>query len=78
MVWAGVCALGKTPLVFIPQGVKINSEVYQSVVLTKLHKWARKQFGRLHWIFQQDGAPAHFSKSTLEFLKEKSGIRNFW
>uniref|UniRef100_A0A8R1EEL5 HTH luxR-type domain-containing protein n=1 Tax=Caenorhabditis japonica TaxID=281687 RepID=A0A8R1EEL5_CAEJA len=33
MVWAGITATGKTPLVFIERNVKINSEVYQKIVL---------------------------------------------
>ena len=32
MVWAGICASGKTPLIFIEQGVKINSTVYQQIL----------------------------------------------
>jgi hypothetical protein len=30
MVWGGICASSKTPLVFINKGVKINKENYQS------------------------------------------------
>ncbi|XP_070132556.1 uncharacterized protein [Drosophila bipectinata] len=33
MVWGGICATGKTPLVFIDQEVKINQEVYRRDIL---------------------------------------------
>jgi hypothetical protein len=78
MVWAGVCESGKTPLIFVPQGLKIDSNAYQTLILTKLLKWGRKHFERRHWCLQQDWAPAHGSRSTLEYLRNRSGIRNFW
>lgn len=33
MVWAGISQNGKTPLVFVDRGVKINAEVYQKRIL---------------------------------------------
>jgi hypothetical protein len=33
MVWGGICTSGKTPLVIINEGVKINKEYYQSQIL---------------------------------------------
>ncbi|XP_023230490.1 uncharacterized protein LOC111630602 [Centruroides sculpturatus] len=33
MVWDGICARGKTPLVFVDQGAKINQDVYCRDVL---------------------------------------------
>lgn len=70
MVWAGVCASGKTPLVFVEQGVKINKDVYvrdilQAVVLP----WAQQHFGDQKWTLQQDSAPAHRAKTTQEWCK---------
>ena len=32
MVWAGVSAAGRTPLIFVPTGVKINSKTYQDLI----------------------------------------------
>ena len=32
MVWAGICATGKTPLVFMEKGVKIKFDAYQNVL----------------------------------------------
>ena len=33
MVWAGVSAVGRTSLVFVPPGVKINALTYQDLIL---------------------------------------------
>ena len=47
MVWRGICATGKTPLVFIDRNVKINAQVYQQKVLKdKLKPWATNHFGQ--------------------------------
>lgn len=70
MVWAGITASGKTPLVFIDLGVKINQEVYQKTVLEKaLVPWARRHFGESNWVFQQDSAPSHAGKSTQNWMR---------
>ncbi|VDO80847.1 unnamed protein product [Heligmosomoides polygyrus] len=68
MVWAGVCATGRTPLVFVERGAKINTDVYLNDILKKeMLPWAQEHFGSTTWTFQQDGAPAHNSKKTQEW-----------
>ena len=70
MVWGGICATGKTPLVFIDRGVKINAQVYQRQVLRDVVlPWSQKHFGKAEWYFQQDWAPAHGAKTTLDLCK---------
>ena len=70
MVWAGVTSTSRTPLVFVPQGVKINQSVYRNDILEKVLKpWARKHFKKDMWIFQQDSAPAHRATATQEWCK---------
>ena len=65
MVWGGICASAKTPLVFVDQGVKINQEVYRRDILeTMVLPWAQQHFGDVNWTFQQDSAPAHKTKMT--------------
>ena len=65
--WSGgVTATGRTPLVFIDLGVKVNSEMYVADIL---ETWATKHFEGRHWIFQQDSALAHKSKTTQAWLK---------
>ncbi|PIC39650.1 hypothetical protein B9Z55_011270 [Caenorhabditis nigoni] len=69
MVWGGITATGKTPLVFIDRNVKINSEVYQKTVLMdNLLPWATQHFAGRPFILQQDWAPSHGSKSTIAVL----------
>lgn len=70
MVWAGICASGKTPLVFVDEGVKINQEVYRLKILEAIVlPWAQKHFGEQEWTFQQDSAPAHKAKTTQDWCK---------
>jgi hypothetical protein len=70
MVWAGICATGKTPLHFVRPQAKINAEYYQEHILKNcLLPWSEKHFKKQHWTFQQDSAPAHKGKSTIMFCK---------
>jgi len=65
MVWGGITANGKTPLIFIDEGVKINAEIYKKKVLEDvLVPWAGRHFGNRRWVLQQDGAPAHTANSV--------------
>ena len=46
MVWAGISGLGKTKLVFVPKGVKINAKTYkkhvlESTVISRANKYAK-------------------------------------
>ena len=38
MVWAGISASGRTPLVFVPSGVKINASTYRELILEPVVK----------------------------------------
>ena len=69
MIWAGATSTGRTPLVFIPHGVKINQEVYRETILEKVVKpWA-------HEHFKQDSAPpAHKAKMTQVVQEEFSRV----
>ena len=70
MVWAGVSAIGRTPLVFVPPGVKINSISYQELILEPVVKdLSEVVFSGESFLFQQDGAPAHTSNSTQFWLR---------
>lgn len=70
MVWAGICATGKTPLVFIDSGVKINKDVYRKDILEDVVlPWAQQHFGNQLWTFQQDSAPSHRAKTTQDWCK---------
>jgi hypothetical protein len=70
MVWAGITATGKTPLVFVDRNVKINAAVYQQLILRDTQDpWAKKHFKNRPWTFQQDWAPAHSAKTTISLCK---------
>ena len=60
MVWAAVTATGRSPLLFVPTGVKLNSEQYISDILEGcLLSWAEQHFKDELWTLQQDLAPSH-------------------
>ncbi|UYV67036.1 hypothetical protein LAZ67_4003714 [Cordylochernes scorpioides] len=66
MVWVEVTSEGKTPLVFIDRNIKIDSQVYQDVILRDcLLPWARQHFTGHNFILQQDWA--YGSQSTIAF-----------
>lgn len=70
MVWGGICASGKTPLIFVEKGVKLNKENYlrdilQSVVLP----WSQQHFENQFWTFQQDSAPSHGAKIVQQWCQ---------
>ena len=63
MVWAAITATGRSPLVFVPSGVKLNSHHYISDILeAELLPWACKHFYGAPWTLQQVCTPAHGSK----------------
>lgn len=77
MVWAGICASGKTPLVFIDRNVKINAACYQQKVLRDvLEPWSAQHFGAGGFTLQQDWAPSHSAKSTIAVCREL--FPGFW
>uniref|UniRef100_A0A914VSL0 Transposase n=1 Tax=Plectus sambesii TaxID=2011161 RepID=A0A914VSL0_9BILA len=67
MVWGGVTHSGKTPLVFIDEGVKVNQDVYRQQILEQaLLPWAQQHFCDEDWTFQQDSAPSHKARTVQE------------
>ena len=71
MVWAAVSPAGKSPLVFVPEGAKINKETYIETILEQaLKPWAEKVYGDTPWTFQQDGATSHTARVTQQWCEE--------
>jgi len=64
----GVSALGRTNLHFVDPGVKVNGQYYQDILLTRDLPPDIKQYSN-YFTFQQDGAPAHRARETVELLK---------
>jgi len=72
MVSVGVSALGCTDLIFIEPGVKINGQYYRDVLLAQGLLPAIRDISGEFFIFQQDGAPSHRAKETVEFLSSET------
>jgi len=71
MVWGGVTANGKTPLVFVEKGAKIDAKFYQERILRDVLKpWADSHFGEAQWTLQQDWTPSHRAKSTKALCRQ--------
>ena len=72
MVWAAVTTTGRSPLLFVSMGVKLNSEWYVSDILEDcLLPWAKQHFKDKPWTLQQDSAPFHGSKFTQSWILRK-------
>ena len=72
MVWAAVTETGKSPLLLVPSGVKLNSQWYITDILEGcLLPWTNQHFQGEQWTLQQDSAPSHGSKLTQSWIKRK-------
>jgi len=71
MVSVGVCQLGCTELFFVDPGTKINGAYYRDVLRQKLLPAIRCVSGK-NFIFQQDSAPAHRARETVEVLRRET------
>ncbi|KAJ3452690.1 transposable element tc1 transposase [Anaeramoeba flamelloides] len=58
----------------------VNSESYQKKVISRCRVFTDmdKEFGKWNWILMQDGAPAHTSRSTKEYLSKKCSVLENW
>ena len=73
MVSVAVSRMGKTSVVFVEPGAKINSEYYcENVLRQSLLPEIQETCGRHNWTLQQDGAPAHTAKNTINFLHQEN------
>ena len=58
MVSVGVSKLGRTHLIFVDPGVKINGAYYRDVLLTQEMLPVMREISGDFFILQQDSAPA--------------------
>lgn len=72
MVSVAVSAMGSTRLHFLEPGVKINGEYYRNVVLKDMLLPDIRSICGDCFVFQQDGAPAHRARQTVEFLRKET------
>jgi hypothetical protein len=68
MVSVGVSALGRTGIHFVEPGVKINGDYYRNTLLLEDLLPDIQELSEF-FIFQQDGAPAHRARETVELLQ---------
>ena len=71
MVSGGVSNMGKTSIHFIEPGVKVNSHYYCHTLLSAMLP-EMDRIGENDYILMQDGARAHTSVYTLEYLRENA------
>lgn len=73
MVSVGVSRIGKTSVVFVEPGAKVNSRYYCEHVLGQgLLPAIQATCGRHNWTLQQDGAPSHTARNTINFLHQEN------
>jgi hypothetical protein len=61
---------------FFANREKVNAEVYCNVLDAKIIPWMKAKASGKKFVFQQDSAPAHTARKTVDLLK-RSGVR-FW
>ncbi len=64
------------PPIWVPPGIKINSDAYVELLCRKIKPWIDATYAPGTWVFQQDGAPAHTSKKTQDYLRQEGWC--FW
>ena len=69
MIWGAFSSFGTSEIVFIDG--RMNSTVYQTMLKTHLLGYMAR-WPHIEFIFQQDNAPVHASKSTREWLCNNS------
>ncbi|GFX71403.1 DDE_3 domain-containing protein [Trichonephila clavipes] len=71
MVRGGICASGKTHLVFVEEGVKISQKVYQrDIIEAAVLPWDQKHFENANWTAStQDSALVCKAKKSQKWCK---------
>ena len=69
MVSVAVSKSGKTNIHFIEKGTKIDGLYYRDTLLRRCLLPDIQRLSGDDYVFQQDGAPSHRSRLTVEFLK---------
>jgi len=72
MVSVGVSVLGCTDLIFVQPGVKVNGAYYRDVLLNQHLLPTIKHVSGGYFTFQQDSAPAHRARETIDLLSREA------
>ena len=65
-----VSKLGCTELIFVQTGVKVDGAYYRDVLLSHQMLPAIRHLTGDVFVFQQDSAPAHRARATVEYLSQ--------
>ena len=76
MVWGAISESWKSPLIFVKEGVKVNTDSYVNDILTPALASMKEKFKNKSFTFQQDSTPSHTSKKTQKWCKEH--FPSFW
>jgi hypothetical protein len=79
MVFGGFCATWQTALIAMEHGT-VDSEVYIEELIDQsgLIAGMNEQFGIQQWTLMQDGATAHRSMETMEYLRTYCDVLEDW
>ena len=72
MVSVAVSKMGVTQLIFVDPGVKVNGQYYRDVVLAQQMLPAIKHVAGDAFVFQQDSAPTHRARATIQLLQQET------
>jgi transposase len=72
MVSVAVSKMGVTELIFVDPGVKVNGQYYRDVLLSQQMLPAIKHVAGDAFVFQQDSAPAHRARDTIQLLQRET------
>src|SRR5213080_1655763 len=71
MLSVGISALGHTDIYFVEPGTKINGQYNRDVLLMQ-HLLPDMREHSEYFVLQQDSAPSHRSRLTVELLQKKT------
>jgi len=72
MVSVAASKLGCSHMFFVEPGVKVNGAYYRDVLLKQQILPAIRHMSGDFFIFQQDSAPAHRARKTIELLRRET------
>ena len=76
MVWVAISTTLKSPLIFVKQSMKLNTNAYIEDILIPASQAMKKHFGNKNFTFQQDSAPSHTSRKTQAWCR--ANFSNVW
>ena len=72
LVSAAVSKMGVAGLFFVAPGVKVDGKYSQDVLLSQQMLPAIRHVAGDNFVFQQDSAPAHRARDTVELLQRET------